>query len=96
MVTQSAYKAVFSLPDDLFQFVYAVYGERALPETQDEAAVEEAPVEGTLGEVTDENPVEPTTSNFGNTPDTLPELNPSLWERLTHPFINLLFQQNSR
>ena len=65
-------------------------------ETQDEDAEEETPDEGTLGEVTDENPVEPTTSNFGNTPDTLPELNPSLGERLTHPFINLLFQQNSR
>ena len=102
-VRVQSYQATLSIPG--LTGVYTIVGEEALPETQDEDAVEEAPDEdaeeetpdeGTLGEVTDENPVEPTTSNFGNTPDTLPELNPSLGERLTHPFINLLFQQNSR
>ncbi|MCW7553817.1 hypothetical protein NX722_14510 [Endozoicomonas gorgoniicola] len=102
-VRVQTYQATLSIPS--LTDVYTIVGEEALSETQDEDAVEEAPDEdaeeetpdeGTLDEVTDENPVEPTTSNFGNTPDTLPELNPSWWERLTNPFINLLFQQNSR
>ena len=97
------YVATFSLQDP--SFVYEIVGQEVLPEPQDEDAVEQAqdegiveeePDEGAVGEIPDENPVEPTTSNFGNTPDTLPELNPSWWERLANPFMNLLFQQNSR
>ncbi|MCW7553816.1 hypothetical protein NX722_14505 [Endozoicomonas gorgoniicola] len=80
----------------LSPFFYTITGVEELPEPQNEGAVEETPDENTVEETPDENPVEPTTSNFGNTPDTLPELNPSWWERLTNPFINLLFQQNSR
>ncbi|UYM15338.1 hypothetical protein [Endozoicomonas euniceicola] len=94
-VLVQTYRARFLMPG-LSPFFYTIEGEEELPEPQDEDAVEKAPNESTVEETPDENPVEPTTSNFGNTPDTLPELNPSLGERLTHPFINLLFQQNSR
>ncbi|UYM15336.1 hypothetical protein [Endozoicomonas euniceicola] len=88
------YVATFSIQGS--SFVYAIVGQEVLPEPQDEDAVAQAPDEGLVEEEPDENPIEPTTSNFGNTPDTLPELNPSCWERLANPFMNLLFQQNSR
>ena len=97
------YEATFSIQDS--SFVYEIVGQEVLPEPQDEDAVaqapdegivEEEPDEGAVGEIPDENPVEPTTSNFGNTQDTLPELNPSWWERLANPFMSLLFKPNSR
>ncbi|UYM15337.1 hypothetical protein [Endozoicomonas euniceicola] len=97
-VRVQTYQATLSIPD--LTGVYTIEGEEELPEPQDEDAVEKAPNESTVEETPDENPdenpVEPTTSHFGNTPYTLPGLNPSWWERLTNPFMNLLFQQGSK
>ena len=90
------YQATLSIPD--LEDVYTIVGEEESPETHDEDAVEETPDESTVEVTPDENPVavEPTTSHFENTPYTLPRLNPSWWERLTNPLINLLFQWDSR